>query len=74
MVDETHADIGQGVPATWANRLYVWRRGDLVRIAFGEQVGEDDVVYMQAVMMTRENALALAALIERTAGGDDATA
>ena len=64
----TSPDPGRNVAATWANRFYVLRRGDLVRIAFAEEVGDDDTTnYRQAVIMTQQNALELAELINQTA-------
>ena len=64
----TSPDPGRGVPAAWCNRFYVWREGDLVRIAFAEEIGDDDKMnYRQAVIMTRQNALELAELIDQTA-------
>jgi hypothetical protein len=52
------------IPATYVNRFHVWVVGDSVKIAFGEQAQQGDVLH-EAVWISVENAKELAALLSR---------
>jgi hypothetical protein len=57
----------KALPAAFVNRAFVKAEGRVVRISFGERVGDEDI-YRSAIVMTPEDAYELGQLLVAQAG------
>jgi hypothetical protein len=54
--------LSKALPAAFVNRAFVKAEGRVVRISFGERVGDEDI-YRSAIVMTPEDAYELGQLL-----------